>query len=105
VLIACGTRPVRHPDIPFDGERILVVDDVMRWADIPRTLIVVGAGVIGLELASMFSELGLPVTVIEQRPSLLDFVDGEIVEALSYQMRSPRAHRREGPLRGGHRQV
>jgi NAD(P) transhydrogenase len=60
----------------------------MRWKDIPRTLIVVGAGVIGLELASMFSALNVPVTVIEQRPTLLDFVDGEIVEALSYQMRS-----------------
>jgi NAD(P) transhydrogenase len=88
VLIACGTRPVRHPDIPFDGERIAVVDDTMRWTDIPRTLIVVGAGVIGLELASMFSALSVPVTLIEQRPTLLDFVDGEIVEALSYQMRS-----------------
>lgn len=88
VLIACGTRPVRNPDIPFDGERIIVVDEVMRWTDIPRTLIVVGAGVIGLELASMFSALKVPVTVIEQRPTLLDFVDAEIVEALSYQMRS-----------------
>ena len=88
VLIACGTRPARHPDIPFDGERILVVDDTARWTNIPRTLIVVGAGVIGLELASMFSALSVPVTVIEQRPALLDFVDGEIVEALSYQMRS-----------------
>jgi NAD(P) transhydrogenase len=88
VLIACGTRPVRHPDIPFDGERILVVDDTVRWADVPKTLIVVGAGVIGLELASMFSALSVPVTLIEQRPTLLDFVDGEIVEALSYQMRS-----------------
>ncbi len=70
VLIACGTRPVRHPDIPFDGERVLVVDDTVRWTEIPRTLIVVGAGVIGLELASMFSALSVPVTVIEQRRGL-----------------------------------
>jgi len=88
VLIACGTRPARDPDIPFDAERILVIDDTVRWTDIPRTLIVVGAGVVGLELASMFSALSVPVTVIEQRATILDFVDDEIVEALSYQMRT-----------------
>src|SRR6266404_1248174 len=73
VLIACGTRPAHAPDIPFDGDRIRDADQLGHLGEIPRDLIVVGAGVIGIEYASMVAALGVKVTVIEQRPTLLDF--------------------------------
>jgi NAD(P) transhydrogenase len=87
ILIACGTRPARHPDIPFDGKEILASDQFFQMQEIPREMIVVGGGVIGLEFASMLAALGIEITLIEQRPALLDFVDAEIVEALCYHMR------------------
>jgi NAD(P) transhydrogenase len=87
ILIACGTRPADHPDIPFDGKRVLASDQILQMEEIPKEMIVVGGGVIGLEFASMLSALGVEITLIEQRPALLDFVDTEIMEALSYHMR------------------
>ena len=87
VLIACGTRPARDASIPFDGERVLDTDQLGQARGMPRELIVVGAGVIGVEYASMFTALGVRVTLIEQRPTILDFVDHEIVESLTYCMR------------------
>jgi NAD(P) transhydrogenase len=87
VLIACGTRPAHHPDIPFDGKQILAGDQIFQMDEIPKEMIIVGGGVIGLEFASMFSALGVVITLIEQRPAVLDFVDSEIVEALCYHMR------------------
>ncbi len=87
VLIACGTRPARSAMIPCDGQRIFVADQLGDVQDLPRRLIVVGAGVIGLEYASMMAALGIEVTLIEQRPTILDFVDQEIIEALCYHLR------------------
>jgi NAD(P) transhydrogenase len=87
VLIACGTRPAHHPDIPFDGKEILAADQFFQMDDIPKEMIIVGGGVIGLEFASMLTALGVIITLIEQRPAVLDFVDAEIVEALCYHMR------------------
>jgi NAD(P) transhydrogenase len=87
VLIACGTRAARAPDIPFDGNRILDADQVGHADRIPRNLIVVGAGVIGIEYASMLAALGVKVTVIEQRHTLLDFADHEIIETLRFYLR------------------
>jgi NAD(P) transhydrogenase len=87
VLIACGTRPAHNPDIPFDGKRIVDTDEVSGMDGIPKELIVVGAGVVGLEYASFFAALGSEVTLIDQRPFLLDFVDREIIEALAYHLR------------------
>jgi NAD(P) transhydrogenase len=87
VLIACGTRPARDPGIPFDGDRILDTDELGQARRLPRELIVVGAGVIGLEYASMFAALGTRITLIEQRPAILDFVDREMVETLTWCMR------------------
>jgi NAD(P) transhydrogenase len=87
VLIGCGTRPARDPNIPFDGDRIVVADELEHLERLPRDALVVGAGVIGLEYASMMLALGVKVTIIEQRPTILDFVDHEIVEALSYHLR------------------
>jgi NAD(P) transhydrogenase len=87
VLIACGTRPSHPDDIPFDGKQIIASDQFFQMDEIPRELIIVGGGVIGLEYASMLTAMGIEVTLIDQRPILLDFVDGEIVEALRYHMR------------------
>lgn len=87
ILIACGTRPARNPDIPFDDKRIVDTDRVGGLDALPRELIVVGAGVVGLEYASFLAALGTEVTLIDQRPTLLDFVDREITEALAYHLR------------------
>ena len=87
VLIACGTRSACAPDIPLDGQCIFDADQLPEVNELPRELIVVGAGVIGLEYASMLTALDIKVTIIDQRPALLDFVDREMIEALSYHMR------------------
>jgi len=87
VLIACGTRPAHSDDIPIDGKRIFDSDQVHALDEIPRELVIVGAGIIGLEYASMFATLGVKVTLLDQRPVLLDFVDREIIESLCFQLR------------------
>jgi len=87
VLIACGTRPAHSDDIPIDGKRILDSDQVHELEELPRDLIVVGAGIIGLEYASMFATLGVKVTLLDQRPVLVDFADREIIESLCFQLR------------------
>lgn len=86
-VIACGTRPARNPEIPFDGRRIIDTDHLAGLGALPREIIVVGAGVVGLEYTSFIAALGTEVTLIDQRPALLDFVDREIVEALAYHLR------------------
>jgi NAD(P) transhydrogenase len=87
ILIACGTRPARNSQIPFDEKRILDTDSISSMEGLPREIIVVGAGVVGLEYASFLAALGIEVTLIDQRPTLLDFVDREIIEALAYHLR------------------
>ena len=87
ILIACGTRPAHDPDIPFDGQSIIDVDDLLDLKELPGELIVVGAGVIGLEYASMFAALDIEVTIIEKRPDILGFVDSEIIDRLIYHLR------------------
>ncbi len=87
ILIACGTRPARSAEIPFDGKRILDTDEIPDMGTLPREMIVVGAGVVGLEYISFMTALGVKVTLIDQRPVILDFVDREIVEALEYHLR------------------
>src|SRR6202045_202743 len=87
ILIACGTRPAHIEGIPVDGQRIFDSDQVHLIEEIPRELIVVGAGIIGLEYASMFAALGVKVTLLDLRPTLLDFVDHEIIESLCFQLR------------------
>jgi NAD(P) transhydrogenase len=90
ILIACGTRAIHPSELPF-GDGMVDPDQIGLVGRIPRDLIVVGAGVIGLEYASMATALGVKVTVIDQRPAMLDFVDHEIVEALGYHMRQQEA--------------
>jgi NAD(P) transhydrogenase len=86
-LIACGTHPARNPDIPFDDQSIIDVDQILDLKQLPRKLIVVGAGVIGIEYASMFAAMNIDVTLIEQRTTFLDFVDYEIIDRLKYSLR------------------
>ena len=87
ILIACGTRPAHSPDTPFDNHRIVDTDHLADLGGLPKEVIVVGAGVVGLEYASFMAALGADVTLIDQRPVVLEFVDREIVEALSYHLR------------------
>lgn len=87
VLIACGSRPARDGAIPFDGVRVIDTDGLPGIAELPRDLIIVGAGVIGLEYTSIFAALDIPVTLINQRHDILEFADHEIVESLCYHLR------------------
>jgi NAD(P) transhydrogenase len=87
ILIACGTRPAHSPDIPFDNHRIVDTDHLGDLGVVPKEVIVVGAGVVGLEYASFMAALGADVTLIDQRPVILEVVDRQIVEALSYHLR------------------
>jgi NAD(P) transhydrogenase len=90
VLVAVGTEATRDPKIPFDGQNIFVSDDVLGLKKLPRTLAVIGAGVIGCEYASIFSALGVRVTLVDRARRLLSFVDAEVVEALDYHLRQNR---------------
>ena len=88
VVIATGTVPNLPPGVKDDGETVISSDGILGLKEVPRTLTVVGAGVIGVEYASMFAALGVEVTLVDKRDRLLDFVDAEIAESLSYQMRN-----------------
>jgi NAD(P) transhydrogenase len=90
IVIATGTTATRDAHIPFDRRRIITSDDAITMDRLPRTMAVVGAGVIGLEYASMFAALGTRVTLIDKRPHLLPFIDSEIMDALAFHMRERR---------------
>ena len=96
VVIATGTSATRGDRIPFDGKRVFISDDLLQLDYLPRTLTVVGAGVIGLEYASIFSALGVRVTIIDKRRRLLPFVDEEIIDSLIYQLNQQRVVMRLG---------
>ncbi len=90
VIIATGTKPAMSPLVPFNNRTIINSDQVLQMPEIPKTLIVVGGGVIGVEYTCMFATLGVRVVLIEKRPRLLEFADAEMVEALSYHLRDRR---------------
>jgi NAD(P) transhydrogenase len=96
IIIAVGTRPASSPAVPINGRNIINSDQILSLPELPRSLIVVGGGVIGVEYACMFAVLGVRVTLIERRDRLLDFVDREIAEALSYHLRDNRVTLRLG---------
>lgn len=79
VLLAVGTKPFRPDYVPFDGERVLDSAEILNIKRLPKSLTVIGAGVIGLEYATIFNALGIPVTIIEPRNTILDFLDAQIV--------------------------
>ncbi|MGV8871075.1 MAG: Si-specific NAD(P)(+) transhydrogenase [Rhodococcus sp. (in: high G+C Gram-positive bacteria)] len=87
VVIATGTAPARPAGIAFDDYRVLDSDGILNLEFIPASMVVVGAGVIGIEYASMFAALGTKVTVVEKRDSMLDFCDREIIESLQFHLR------------------
>ena len=91
VVLATGTKPAVNPKVPINGRNIINSDQILSMPQVPRTLIVVGGGVIGVEYACMFATLGVRVIIVEKRPRLLEFADTEMVEALSYHMRDRRA--------------
>jgi NAD(P) transhydrogenase len=90
IVIAVGTKPAVSSKVPINGKTIVNSDQIMSMGEIPKTLIVVGGGVIGVEYTCMFAVLGVRVILVEKRPRLLEFADAEIVEALSYHLRDHR---------------
>ncbi len=90
IVIATGTKPATSPKVPFNQRNILNSDQIFTMQEIPKTLIVVGGGVIGMEYVCMFATLGVRVILVEKRARLLEFADAEMVEALSYQLRDRR---------------
>jgi NAD(P) transhydrogenase len=87
IVIATGTRPHRPKTVEFDNKTILDSDGLLLLERLPASIVVVGAGIIGIEYASMFAALGTKVTVVEKRHRLLDFVDSQIAEGLQYHLR------------------
>jgi NAD(P) transhydrogenase len=87
IVIATGTRPHRPKSVEFDNKTILDSDGLLLLERLPASIVVVGAGIIGIEYASMFAALGTKVTVVEKRHRLLDFVDSQIAEGLQYHLR------------------
>ncbi len=86
-VIAVGTRPARPESVPFNDRTIVCSDSLLKMQELPKSMIIVGGGVIGVEYACMLSTLGVRIILVEARPELLEFLDREIVEALQYQMR------------------
>ena len=87
IVIATGTSPARPPNVEFDERRVLDSDGILNLEFIPGSMVVVGAGVIGIEYASMFAALGTRVTVVEKQDTMLEFCDSEIVESLKFHLR------------------
>jgi NAD(P) transhydrogenase len=96
IVIATGTHATRAANITFDGKSILISDDILTLDKIPKTLAVIGGGVIGLEYASIFATLGTRVTLIDKRDRLLPFIDHEVMEMLAHHLRDNRATLRLG---------
>ena len=90
IIIGTGTKPATSPKVAINARTIINSDQILEMPEIPKTLLVVGGGVIGVEYTSMFATLGVRVTLIEKRPRLLEFADAEMVEALSYHLRDHR---------------
>src|SRR5215467_13937540 len=90
IIIASGTKPAVSPKVPLNGKSIINSDQILNMPEIPKTLLVVGGGVIGVEYTCMFAILGVRVILIEKRPRLLEFADSEMVEALCYHLRDIR---------------
>lgn len=87
ILIATGSRPVQPPNIPFDHPNIVDSDNILTIDELPRTLVVVGAGVIGVEYASILSALDIEVTLVDGRREVLGFLDREIVDEFTHHLR------------------
>ena len=87
ILISVGTAPYRPAHIPFNDDTIIDSDSVIATPRVPKSLTVIGAGVIGIEYATIFSAMDVPVTLIEPRNTILDFVDREVIDDFIHQLR------------------
>jgi NAD(P) transhydrogenase len=87
IVLAPGTEPARPDNVDFDDVRVIDSDSILSLQAVPASMVVVGAGVIGMEYASMFAALGTRVTVVDARTSMLDFCDHEVVESLRFHLR------------------
>jgi NAD(P) transhydrogenase len=87
IVIATGTRPARPADVPFDGRTVVDSDTILAVPRMPRSMIVLGAGVIGVEYASIFAALGIDVTLVDTRDQLLPYLDREIAQILETELR------------------
>ncbi|MBL1404389.1 MAG: Si-specific NAD(P)(+) transhydrogenase [Rhizobiales bacterium] len=86
-LIAVGTVPFRPENIPFDGISVVDSDEILELKHLPKSIIVVGAGVIGVEYATIFNTLDVHVTIVEPRDTMLDFIDNELIDDFKHQLR------------------
>src|SRR5690606_31190301 len=80
IMLAVGTAPHHPPEVPFNDRNVFDSDNIASEPHVPRSLAVVGAGVIGIEYATIYSALDVPVTIIEPRENFLEFIDREIIE-------------------------
>ena len=87
IVIAVGTEPSRPSDIPFDDTSIIDTDGLMTLKHLPSSIVIVGGGVIGTEYASILAAMGIPTTLIDKRPRLLEFADAEIIDMLQQKMK------------------
>src|SRR5687768_14310400 len=87
VLVAVGTEPARPGNVPFTKDRIIDSNELIELSELPRSMIVVGGGVIGVEYACMLAAVGVRVTLVDTRPRLLEFIDDELSESLQFRMR------------------
>jgi dihydrolipoamide dehydrogenase len=87
IIIATGSRPYQLPSFPFDGSRIISSDDALKLTEIPKSLLIIGAGVIGCEFACIFRELGSEVTILEMLPHAVSTEDTEISQLLERELK------------------
>ncbi len=87
IVIAVGTESAHPTEVNIDGRMVVTADEVLDMPALPRTMTVVGGGVVGMEYASIFATLGVEVTIVDGRKRLLEFLDGEVVDSLIYHMR------------------
>jgi NAD(P) transhydrogenase len=90
IIIGTGTKPAVSAKVPLNGRTIIDSDQILQMPEVPKIMIVVGGGVIGVEYTCMFAALGVRVILVEKRPRLLEFADSEMIEALSYHLRDHR---------------
>ncbi len=88
ILIGVGTNPARPADVPLDSRSVITSDEILELDELPRSMVVIGCGVIGIEYASMFATFGVDVTAIDARERPLESLDHEVVDELIHQMRN-----------------
>jgi NAD(P) transhydrogenase len=90
ILVAVGTKPAPVSDLSVEHPAVITSDEILQLTELPRSMVVIGCGVVGIEYASMFASLGVEVTIVDGRKRPLEFLDEEIVDELIHQMRAKR---------------